>query len=65
MNILEYSEVIEDCNKAIELTPDYIKAYHRRGKANMGRGEFLLALKDFQYIMSKEPDNKEVKIMTY
>ena len=51
---------MQDCKKALEIDPLYIKAYHRRGKANMELKNYVEAVKDFQFIMSKEPDNKEV-----
>ena len=52
--------MIKDCNKAIQLNPDYIKAYHRRGKASFNLNNFAAAYQDFQFIMKKEPENKEV-----
>ena len=51
----EYSRVIEDSNKAIKLDADYIKAYHRRGKAYVAMNKLELAVKDFQFILEKEP----------
>lgn len=56
----EYPRVIEDSTKAIELKPDYLKAYHRRGKAYQSTNKLELAIKDFQFILESEPQNKEV-----
>jgi len=33
LKLKDYSNVIKDCTKAIEIQNDYHKAYHRRGKA--------------------------------
>ena len=33
LKLKEYDKVITDCNIAISLDPNYLKAYHRRGKA--------------------------------
>ena len=33
LKLRQYQGVIQDANKAIEIDQDYIKAYHRRGKA--------------------------------
>jgi hypothetical protein len=56
----EYEKCINDCNKAIEITPDYTKAYHRRGKARFAQDKIYEAYCDFKFIMSKEPENVEV-----
>jgi len=41
------------------LKPDYLKAYHRRGKAWYALNKYEMAIKDFQYILEKEPENTE------
>lgn len=43
----EFARVIEDADKAIKMKPDYIKAYHRRGKAYVAVNKIDLAIKDF------------------
>lgn len=30
----DFKRAVQDASKAIELKPGYLKAYHRRGKAN-------------------------------
>ena len=59
LRLKEYGKVIEDSNKAINLKPDYLKAYHRRGKAWAAVNKPELAIKDFQYILEVEPHNRE------
>lgn len=43
----EYARVLEDANEAIKLNADFIKAYHRRGKAYSALNKLELAVKDF------------------
>lgn len=55
----EYARALEDAEAAIKLKEDYIKAYHRRGKAYAAMNKLELAIRDFQFILEKEPNNKE------
>lgn len=55
-----YRQTVEDADKAIELKPGYLKAHHRRGKAYAALNQHDNAIKDFQYILENEPENKEV-----
>ena len=59
LNLKEFARVIEDANSAINLKDDYLKAYHRRGKAYLSLNKVDLAIRDFQYILEKEPNNKD------
>ena len=55
-----YKNAMDDATKAIKLKPGYLKAHHRRGKALVGMKFYEKAIKDFQYILEEEPDNKDV-----
>lgn len=55
----EYARALEDADAAIKIKEDYIKAYHRRGKAYASLNKLELAIRDFQFILEKEPHNKE------
>lgn len=55
----EYARALEDAEQAIKLKEDYVKAYHRRGKAYLSLNKIEMAIRDFQYILEKEPNNKE------
>jgi hypothetical protein len=35
----------------------YLKAYHRRGKAQLEKKNFTEAYVDFKFILDKEPEN--------
>ena len=54
-----YDLCIIDANSAIKLDKKYVKAYHRRGKAQMELNKHEDALADFEYIMELEPQNAE------
>ena len=56
----QYNKCIIDCDTAIAINPDYVKAFHRRGKAYMAMKNYEKAIPDFVFIMSNEPKNKEV-----
>lgn len=55
----EYARALEDAEAAIKLKEDYVKAYHRRGKAYLALNKVEMAIRDFQFILEKEPHNKE------
>ncbi|ONK57048.1 uncharacterized protein A4U43_C10F16070 [Asparagus officinalis] len=46
MGLLE--ECIRDCNRAIVLSPTYVKAWYRRGKANASFGNYEAAIHDLE-----------------
>jgi small glutamine-rich tetratricopeptide repeat-containing protein alpha len=60
LKMKNYNQCMLDCNKALELKSDYLKAYHRRGKALFALNDFKGAYDDFKVIMEREPDNSEV-----
>lgn len=43
----EYARALEDADTAIKLKSDYLKAYHRRGKAYAALNKLELAIRDF------------------
>ncbi|CAF0887963.1 unnamed protein product [Rotaria sp. Silwood1] len=46
----DYEKVIEDCSKAIELNPKYVKCIQRRARAAETVGNFELALEDYSTV---------------
>jgi tetratricopeptide (TPR) repeat protein len=54
LKLKNYDLCIQDCNSTLALDPNYLKAYHRRGKANQELKNYEEALKDFEFIMEKE-----------
>ena len=60
LKLKEYTNAIDDANKAIELKPGYLKAYHRRGKAYQALERYEDAIKDYQLILEEEEHNEAV-----
>ena len=56
----EYSKGLDDCNKAIDLKNDYIKAYYRRGICYMGVKKFKEGMLDFLYVLNDNPSNSDI-----
>jgi tetratricopeptide (TPR) repeat protein len=55
-----YAKAIEDSNSCLALQSDYLKAFHRRGKAYQALNKFDLAIKDYQYILERSPEDKNI-----
>lgn len=51
----------QDCSRAIELDPTYVKAWMRRGMTRFRRGKYDQAVADFEQALALEPGNKEVE----
>ena len=60
LRMKNYARCIEDADKPIEMEPEYVKAYHRRGKAYLATNKFELAIRDFQFILEKNPDDQDI-----
>ena len=56
----EYGKGLEDCNRAIDLKNDYIKAYYRRGICYMGVKKFKEGMYDFLYVLNDNPSNNDI-----
>ncbi len=46
----EYGSAVEDATAAIDLDPNYVKGYYRRGDSYLALGKFKLALKDLRTV---------------
>jgi len=55
-----WKEAKEYSDKAIRLDPKNIKAYFRRGRANVGLREYSFAEKDFKKVIELDPYNGDV-----
>lgn len=62
VKLKDFGKAKADAEKALQLKPDYVKAYHRLAKANEGLGEDKKALKCFKEILKLEPQNKDAPI---
>lgn len=57
----DYTNVISELKKVLEIEPSNVKALYRRGIALAGTGDFLNALSDLNKAATLDPENKEVK----
>uniref|UniRef100_A0A3Q1FDR1 peptidylprolyl isomerase n=1 Tax=Acanthochromis polyacanthus TaxID=80966 RepID=A0A3Q1FDR1_9TELE len=61
LRIKEFSQVIDNCNKVIELDKGNEKALYRRGEARLLRNEFSLAMADFQQVLQVNSSNRAAR----
>lgn len=52
-----HDAVIADTDKALRCDENFVKAYYRRGKAYMEKGQYELAMEDFEQCVVREPNN--------
>lgn len=57
--LLEKEPAISDCTKAVELNPDYVKAYVRRAQLYEETEKFDEALEDFKKVLTFDPAHTE------
>jgi serine/threonine-protein phosphatase 5 len=57
IQIENFGSAIADANHAIDIDSTYLKAYYRRGSANLLLSRYDEALRDFIYIYNKCPDD--------
>ncbi|XP_040890906.1 peptidyl-prolyl cis-trans isomerase FKBP5 [Toxotes jaculatrix] len=61
LRLKEFSQVVENCNKVIEIDETNEKALYRRGEARLLRNEFSLAMADFQQVLQVSPSNRAAR----
>ncbi|XP_061438542.1 peptidyl-prolyl cis-trans isomerase FKBP4 isoform X2 [Rhineura floridana] len=62
LKLKEYSQALENCNKALELDSTNEKGLFRRGEARLAVNDFELARADFQKVLQLYPSNKAAKV---
>eukprot|EP01138_Halocafeteria_seosinensis_P001852 gb/GECG01001895.1/.p1 GENE.gb/GECG01001895.1/~~gb/GECG01001895.1/.p1 ORF type:complete len:829 (+),score=148.27 gb/GECG01001895.1/:1-2487(+) len=60
LKLHKYRQAEDDCTFALELDPQLLKAWVRRGKARHSRGSYKDAIEDFKKASELEPSNKEI-----
>ncbi|KAJ3601859.1 hypothetical protein NHX12_029621 [Muraenolepis orangiensis] len=61
LRLQEFSHVVDNCNKVMELDAKNEKALYRRGEARLCRNEFSLAMADFQQVLEVNPLNRAAR----
>ncbi len=54
-------EALEDCSQALQLKPDYLKAYARRGNIYEELDKPHEAMRDFEKVLETDKDHKEAR----
>jgi len=55
-----HKKCVEDCNVAIGMDRNFLKPYNRRAQANTELKNYGKAIEDYQFILTKDPDNKAI-----
>ncbi|RNF16246.1 putative TPR-repeat protein [Trypanosoma conorhini] len=55
-----YRDGIEDCTKAIQLDPEFSKAYARRARCHQQLSNFTAAIRDFKSAIQYDPSDHEL-----
>uniref|UniRef100_A0A3P9J1J7 peptidylprolyl isomerase n=1 Tax=Oryzias latipes TaxID=8090 RepID=A0A3P9J1J7_ORYLA len=61
LRLKDFSHVVDNCNKVLELDENNEKAFYRRGEARLYRNEFGLAKEDFQKVLQVNPANQAAR----
>lgn len=59
LQLERYGECVQDCNRALELDPSYLKAYTRKAKALTSLGRFERAVETWR-VAQKQSENQKV-----
>eukprot|EP00033_Pygsuia_biforma_P000938 GCRY01001080.1.p1 GENE.GCRY01001080.1~~GCRY01001080.1.p1 ORF type:complete len:486 (+),score=146.74 GCRY01001080.1:152-1609(+) len=62
LKLENYGSCIQDAEAAIDIDPNYTKAYYRRGNALFCLGHYKKALADFKLVMDTHPSDKLAKV---
>lgn len=60
-NLNEFESAVKDADKAIQLKPDYARAFQRKGTALKGLQKLDEALAAFKQGLEKDPNNQQLK----
>jgi tetratricopeptide (TPR) repeat protein len=61
LKLKKYQMCIMDCSKAIELEPNFAKAWGRRGEAELALGQIAQSISDFAKAHDIEPANQTLR----
>ncbi|KAM9813680.1 peptidyl-prolyl cis-trans isomerase FKBP5 [Neosynchiropus ocellatus] len=61
LRLKEYTQVVENCNKALEIEEKNEKALYRRGEARLLRNEYHQAMADFQKVLEVNFANRAAR----
>jgi tetratricopeptide (TPR) repeat protein len=57
IDLQDFKGAIEDLNKAIKINPEYILAYHKRGRAKYSAKDFQGSIQDHSKVIALDPNH--------
>ncbi|KAI8067571.1 hypothetical protein BC940DRAFT_257038 [Gongronella butleri] len=57
----KFEEALEDCDKALELDPDFVKVYSRRAACYMETEQYEEATRDYKRLVDTDAGNREYR----
>lgn len=57
----KFEEALTDCNKALELDPEFTKVYSRRAACYMELEQYEEAVRDYRRLTESDPSNREYR----
>ncbi|GAM25433.1 hypothetical protein SAMD00019534_086080 [Acytostelium subglobosum LB1] len=60
LQLNKITEAIDDCTKAIELDPNYVKALTRRAQCYLKKEQFEDAVRDYEKAKTLDPENEDI-----
>ena len=61
MKLMEFPHGLKDINKCIELDPNYVKAYPKKGNCHFAMKEYHKALESYEKGLKIDPNNAECR----
>ena len=61
LKLKQFQSAEEDCTRAVELDPSYVKGWIRRGITRHRRGKYKEAIKDFEKAVSLDTSNMDLQ----
>jgi stress-induced-phosphoprotein 1 len=61
LKLCAYNEALQDCEKCLELKPDFVKAYARKGHAYFFTKQYHKALQAYEDGMKVDPNHEECR----
>ena len=59
----QYDQCIQDCDQAIALDPDYVKAYYRKARALFDQGKAVEASEACYYALTLDAESNELRTL--
>jgi len=61
MHLGQYELALKDSERCVEIAPDFVKAYFRKGKALLGLEQYAEAVEALTHALKLKKNNKEIR----